>query len=245
MSTDAMPISTPAPAVSEKPKHYHPALVALHWAIFLLIFAAAFLGLLGGEGGEGRGRGLTIPGINISSIHIILGAAILVLLIVRLVVRWRAKSPDWASTGNRFLDIVGKLTHLGLYFFMVVILITGIILGLQGNRLARTFGLASSNPRQFTPGQFPPNGQFQPGQIPPNGQFQFQPGQAPQFGGGEGGFEGGFGRGNLLFQLGRLHGVAWALLFLLILLHAGAALYHQIFVKDNLLGRMWFGKRYG
>ena len=28
----------------------------------------------------------------------------------------------------------------------------------------------------------------------------------------------------------------------LILLHVGAALYHQFVMKDNLLSRMWFGK---
>ncbi len=40
-----------------------------------------------------------------------------------------------------------------------------------------------------------------------------------------------------------IHGMTFSLLFLLILLHIGAALYHQFIRKDNLLGRMWFGKR--
>jgi cytochrome b561 len=52
---------------------------------------------------------------------------------------------------------------------------------------------------------------------------------------------GSFGRGG--FSLGSLHEGIWILLFLLILLHVGAALYHQFFVKDNLMGRMWFGKK--
>jgi len=52
---------------------------------------------------------------------------------------------------------------------------------------------------------------------------------------------GSFGRGG--FSLGFLHGGIWTLLLLLILLHIGAALYHQFILKDNLLGRMWFGKR--
>lgn len=38
------------------------------------------------------------------------------------------------------------------------------------------------------------------------------------------------------------HGLTSTLLLLLILLHAGAALYHQFRLKDNLLSRMWFGK---
>jgi len=38
------------------------------------------------------------------------------------------------------------------------------------------------------------------------------------------------------------HGLTSWLLLALVLLHFGAALYHQFIRKDNLLGRMWFGK---
>jgi cytochrome b561 len=52
---------------------------------------------------------------------------------------------------------------------------------------------------------------------------------------------GSFRRGG--FSLGFFHGGVWTLLILLIALHIGAALYHQFILKDNLLGRMWFGKQ--
>lgn len=39
------------------------------------------------------------------------------------------------------------------------------------------------------------------------------------------------------------HGLISTVLLLLILLHIGAAFYHQFILKDNLLSRMWFGKR--
>ncbi|MEW5938626.1 MAG: cytochrome b/b6 domain-containing protein [Chloroflexota bacterium] len=39
-----------------------------------------------------------------------------------------------------------------------------------------------------------------------------------------------------------LHGFIAPTLFLLILLHVGAAFYHQWFIKDKLLSRMWYGK---
>lgn len=39
-----------------------------------------------------------------------------------------------------------------------------------------------------------------------------------------------------------LHGFVALALLLLILLHIGAAFYHQFMLKDNLLARMWYGK---
>jgi len=39
------------------------------------------------------------------------------------------------------------------------------------------------------------------------------------------------------------HGLTSGLLLGLIALHFGAAMYHQFIRKDNLLARMWFGKR--
>ena len=38
------------------------------------------------------------------------------------------------------------------------------------------------------------------------------------------------------------HGITSTLLLLLVLLHIGAAMYHQFIKRDNLLARMWLGK---
>ena len=43
------------------PKRYHPALVALHWLIVILIFATAYFVLAEGEGR--RGFGFTVAGL--------------------------------------------------------------------------------------------------------------------------------------------------------------------------------------
>lgn len=45
-----------------------------------------------------------------------------------------------------------------------------------------------------------------------------------------------------VFSLGAFHGLSWAALFALTLLHVGAVLYHQFIKKDNLFSRMWYGK---
>ena len=40
-----------------------------------------------------------------------------------------------------------------------------------------------------------------------------------------------------------LHGLAANILLLLIVMHIGAAFYHQFMRRDNLIARMWYGKR--
>jgi cytochrome b561 len=187
-----MSTNVPATATSRL-KRYNPVLVSLHWIIAILIFSTFLL-----AGDDEGGGAATIAGIPTLGVHMILGITILVLLIIRFIVRWRTQHPDWATTGNRFLDKVGELTHWALYLFTFGMTITGIALAMRGNRFARTFGLASAAPS----GQFRPRG----------------------------------------FSIGVFHGAIWFFLSLLILLHIGAALYHQFILKDNLLGRMWYGE---
>ena len=135
--------------LTSNPKRYHPALITLHWVVAILIFATALLAM-GGEG-EGRRGGATFGGFPILGIHMILGITVLILVIVRLLIRWRTQRPGWATTGSAFLDKVGELTHWALYLFTFAITITGLILALQTNRLARVFNIATSQQRQFTP----------------------------------------------------------------------------------------------
>jgi len=228
MSANSVVSSNVSPS-AVSPKRYHPALVILHWLIAILIFGAFFLA----QGNEGEGerfrpgqgnfppqaqpgnlpqqgsddeapqQGGFTPQAGSQNIfstigwHMMVGISVLVLLVIRLFVRWATKHPEWQSAGNKFFDWVGNLTHLGLYLLTFAMVITGIILADRRGILARTFGIGT------TP--------------------------AP----------GGFRRG---FSLGMFHGGIWTLLVLLIILHVGAALYHQFILKDNLMGRMWFGK---
>ncbi len=225
-----MTVNAPAaPAAASSPHRYHPAQVALHWLIAALIFITAFLAA--GSEGEGRRQAaFGAPAPSTLALHMILGITVLLLLLVRLVMRWRIRPPEWATTGSSLLDRIGKWTHIALYFFAIAVTITGIILALQTNRLSRIFGIAGAAPRSAP-------GQLQPGQFPPPGGFQ--PGGGFRPGGEEG--EGGFARGGR-FLLGAFHGASWTILLLLIILHVAAALYHQFFVRDNLFGRMWFGR---
>src|SRR6266498_2278384 len=222
-------LAADASSASVKPRRYHPALVALHWLIAILIFGTALLAqenesdgerFRPGQGnfpqqgfqqgnppqgfqqGNPPGQGFPQAGsqgiFSTIGIHMILGITILVLLVIRLILRWRTIRPDWASAGNKFFDWVGELTHFGLYILSFAATITGIILASQRGLLARVLGIGT-----FTPGSFRRGG----------------------------------------FSLGFFHGGIWTLLLLLVILHIGAALYHQFILKDNLMGRMWFGKQ--
>ncbi len=208
-------------------KRYHPVLVSLHWVIAALVFITP---LLAGEGErEGRRRTALTGGIPLINIHMILGITVLILLLVRLLIRWRIKRPDWATTGSAFLDRIGQWTHIGLYFFTFAVTITGIIFALQTNRLARVFGASGPAFGQGAPGI------AQPGQFPPPGGSQPGAGERPE------GFEGGVRLvGAFIFRA--FHELSWKILLALIILHVAAALYHQFLRRDNLLGRMWFGR---
>jgi len=126
-------------------KRYHPALISLHWLVAFAIFATL---MFAGEEGEG-GMSFSVGGLPPIGIHMILGIITLVLLTVRLFVRWFTKHPEWASTGTPFLDVVGKLTHFGLYFFTYSITITGIIMASQRGLFTRVFGIGTAAARGF------------------------------------------------------------------------------------------------
>jgi cytochrome b561 len=173
--------------VVTKPKRYHPALVALHWTIAVLIFLNFLLAKMSGNGPD-------IAGIPMIDFHMTFGILILVLLIFRFVVRLTAQRPEWADSGNIYFNRIGEWTHWGLYLLTLAMTLTGIMLASDNGYLADLFGAGSSALDQFNIG------------------------------------------------LGRFHGAVWALLLTLIGLHVAAALYHQFYIKDNLLKRMWFGK---
>src|SRR5690349_10015886 len=128
MSTSS--VVSPVSSSTVSPKRYHPALVALHWLIAILIFAAFFLA----HGGEGEGEGRRFrpeggqgnfpqqgvqqnnpnfqPGnppqggfpqqatqsiFSIIGWHMMVGIIVLVLLIIRVLVRFATKHPEWQS----------------------------------------------------------------------------------------------------------------------------------------------------
>lgn len=173
---------------------YHGALVVLHWVLALLILASLGVGALV----------LTnIPNSSPDKLlalkaHMGVGAAILVLTVVRLMVRGTTKHPPEAKTGMRWADRLAPWAHWALYVGVLLMAGSGIGISVQANLAAIVFGGQGNLPADFS-------------------------GLAAR----------------------QMHGVIGALLSAVVVLHVVAALFHQFILRDGLLKRMGFGRRWG
>lgn len=174
-------------------KKYHPLLVTLHWMLAIMVLIALFMGsqFLAPTPNSDPEK------LNGLFGHMIAGMLILVLMLVRLVIRFTTQKPAAADTGNSLLNLAGKLAHWALYIVVIGMAASGLALAnMAGLPDIVFFGSGETLPADFN---------------------AFGPRAA--------------------------HGILAKILFALIILHVLAALYHQFFLKDNLFGRMWFGKR--
>lgn len=220
----------------DMPKRYHPALVTLHWLIALFVFTDLFLGyfyirplLLARQVVRG-----TDPWLKV---HMAVGISILVLLVIRFVIRLASRKPAPADAGYKALNILARVVHYSLYFFVFAMTIVGLLFALQTGRFQVAFLGATGGPGFAGPGVRPPGG-FPPPSGTPGVPF-------PGGNGAPGSPNPGFpGRGNIFFRLGffllPLHLYISIILIALLTLHIMAAFYHQFIRKDHLISRMWF-----
>ena len=212
----------------DSPKRYHPVHVTLHWLIALGVFINLYLGIFVFSQ---RGRGGFRVGLLLQPIHIIVGITILTLLLIRLVMRFTVKRPSDATTGNKYLDILAKVVHYGLYLSVLTVTVIGVIFSSQTGELQSVI----TGSRQEFNG--PPSG-FN---SPPPGFTPPAPGTPRN--GPDGQFSGGRRPGGGGFSLLLVHRLTAYLIALLLSIHILAALYHQFIRRDNLFARMWYGSR--
>ncbi len=116
------------------PRRYHPALVALHWIVAVLILVALAAGTL-----VLAPAANSDPGKLISfRAHMTIGATVLVLMLVRLVVRWRTAHPPPAGGGA--LGLAARLTHWALYGAAIAMALSGITLAVTSGLGDAVFG---------------------------------------------------------------------------------------------------------
>lgn len=172
------------------PKRYHPLMVTLHWLVVILVFALFIVGKSMSQLPNDAAK------LTPLALHMSVGIITLLVIVFRFVMRMRLPKPAYASTGNAFLDWIGKAVHYALYALVFLMAVSGLSLSMQAGLAPIVFGgSGASLPADFYD-----------------------------------------------FAARVLHGFIAPALFLLILLHVGAAFYHQLALKDNLLSRMWYGK---
>ncbi|MDL1925949.1 hypothetical protein FBQ79_06735 [Anaerolineae bacterium AMX1] len=125
------------------PARYSSLQVAFHWLTALLIFAAFIFGkyasFLPNDSSE----------IATLRIHMALGIAILLVIVLRFVTRLRSPRPAYASTGSAFLDGLGKFVHYALYVFIFLMAVSGLALSFQAGLAQIVFGGVGSLPADF------------------------------------------------------------------------------------------------
>ncbi|MEO0498687.1 MAG: cytochrome b/b6 domain-containing protein [Pseudomonadota bacterium] len=101
---------------------YHPLLAALHWLMALMILMALAAGglLLANMPPDSPDKVQGLAG------HMVVGMAIGVLLILRLLTRLRSTHPPDAKTGNDLLDRLGRWTHWGFYLLIAGMVLSGL-----------------------------------------------------------------------------------------------------------------------
>jgi len=162
----------------------------MHWLVVILVFVAFVIGK--SMSGQPNDDAKLTP----LALHMGIGLITLVVIVVRFITRLRLPKPDHATTGNAFLDWVGKAVHYALYLLVFLMAVSGISLSMQSGLPSIVFFGAGALPTDLYD-----------------------------------------------FTARMLHGFIAPALALLVLLHVGAAFYHQLALKDNLFARMWYGKQ--
>lgn len=100
---------------------YQPVLVALHWLVALVIIGLLCLGFL---------VLANMPNSDPKKLDILVwhmsgGMFVLVLMIVRVIIRWRSARPATAVTGSPLLDRLASMAHIGFYVIIFLMIATG------------------------------------------------------------------------------------------------------------------------
>lgn len=117
-------------------KRYHPALVALHWIMAILILLALVMGsqVMAELPNSDPAK------VDLLRNHMIVGGLILVLLIARFVTRRRTEHPPEADTGNALLNRLAPLTHWAFYLLVLGMCGSGIALSILSGLPDAVFG---------------------------------------------------------------------------------------------------------
>ena len=128
------------------PIRYHPALTVLHWLLAFMILFALAMGSL---------KLQYIPNSSPEKLaalrgHMMAGNLILILTLIRLGVRIKTSHPAPVAGNSILLNVLATLMHYGLYFFILLTIVSGLALAVQTDLPAIVFEGEGSLPASFT-----------------------------------------------------------------------------------------------
>jgi cytochrome b561 len=111
-----------APTANPATNRYHPLITLLHWVLTVLIIGSLTLGFFRIE---------PMPNadphkIGLLRIHMIVGIVILVLMTIRLLVRFFTSKPRAANPNHPALDKFATLAHTAFYLLVLLMATSGI-----------------------------------------------------------------------------------------------------------------------
>lgn len=126
-------------------KRYHPSLVALHWLLALMLIGLLAAGTLSLK----QVPNTSPDKLLLLRMHMLGGGMVLLLMLVRLVLRWGTTRPPPAPTGSALLDALAPLMHGALYLLVFAMLASGIGTAALADLPAIVFGGTGSLPDSF------------------------------------------------------------------------------------------------
>jgi len=126
-------------------KRYHPSLIALHWLLAIAIIGVFAMGafVLDEMKNDVPAKMLLLQ------MHVLGGATIMLLTIVRLIVRMKTAKPAPVVTDNPKMDKVGTGVHHALYLFTLLAAMSGMALAIKSDLLNILFRNIGTLPADF------------------------------------------------------------------------------------------------
>jgi cytochrome b561 len=126
-------------------KRYHSALVVLHWLLAIAIAGVFIMGafVLDGMKNDAPEK------IRLLQMHVLGGAGIMLLTLLRLIVRMKTAKPAPVVTDNPKMDKVGTSVQHALYLLTVLAALSGMALAIKSDLLNVLFNQVGSLPADF------------------------------------------------------------------------------------------------
>lgn len=108
---------------------YSKTMVILHWLLAMVILGAIFMGavVLDEMHNDHPQKMLLLK------LHMVVGAAILIFTLIRLIVRFTTQQPDPVVSGNRVMDIIAVTVHYLLYLLTALTVLSGVTLAISAD----------------------------------------------------------------------------------------------------------------